>query len=528
MVETFARSSGQGQGSATVLSGMPNTMDTSTAGKGVENAFDEYKRDLAQKALKEEKLKKERDSIYSKINSPTMITPMGQAVVNKMFEDLVEDVRTGKQTEINKAVFEINNKAAELSVQEKDALKPLAIAEQNKLFLEQEGTYRPPTMIAPERFSKRDGATIEEFQSLLGQTLIDATSAVPKIEFDPNVAKGGLELVKKYYDEFGISEEITTDRKGTVVLATVKEKLPAEAFARLERELFMANRGNAVATLIEENGLDALGITKRSEAEGLTNFDAKNPNTGEVETFANIAEYIKAYSGIEDTRKTSKLFKETPPKPPKDDDKTPTEGTQGEITNPYDPYSILPTIATAVRQSGSKTTLQSVTHTTPDGNTVNSQIISVTETPEGEPAVVVERTVKGERRVNVVPVKDLGGQITEAQRATLMEEFGKIKGEVKVNEFAKDFDEFVKAHNSTKSTLSKDYNEGFVKKYLPEATDIEDPSWLGMGVGDKNDIKFVYKGETHQFDLDTKEGRDKFKKLIEDNKGVQGGAMSKF
>ena len=437
-----------------------------------------------------------------------MTTPMGKAVVNKMYEDFIEDVNSGKQTDINKALFEINNRASEISAKEKDALKPLAIAEQNKLFIEQEGTYRPPTMIAPERFSKTDGATIEEFQSLLEQTVIDAASAVPKIEFNEGTVAKAQSAIKNAYQMFGISDEVEVENVNGMKVVKLSEKLPSSEKNRLQSVLMEMNKTNAAATLLDQN---QLSVGKRSNVYALENFEVVNPRTGKPQLYENFYEYLEDYSGFSGQKQTTKTLKSAKGSGDGDRDKVPTEGEESFIKNPDDPYSELAAKNIEIMKTGSRTSKEKVIIEIGGKNTEGT-IEKVTEI-DGEPAVEVVRGKGTEVKTSIHPLSEIRGQLNKDQVKQIETEYEAIKGKSRTDLDAKLNDEIDSYIENIQTTLGVGVTTKDAEKLsdlVSGVTDIEKPSY-GSG------LRFKHNGEQKVFLTHRKDGQEKLREFIKEN-----------
>jgi hypothetical protein len=354
MADTFARSTGQGQGSATILSGQANTIDTSSAAKGVDNMFTEYKRDLAGRALKEEAIKKKKAEIYSKIGKNGMVTPAGKAAVSNLYKGVVDIINEGKYENIDEVLLQASEEAAILESQEKSVADLLKKQEEAGNMLPKDGTYSSLTSEFAGRTFDTEGVTPQSFREMMLDLTDVATQGVQPIVFDPEVPKKSIDYTANFLKTKGIEDVEVTQSGDIDIVKTISKLSPADK-TDLERNLMGINRGNAADLLLSK-----LPLNNRNAVFNLTNFEVQNPQTGEVKVYENFEEYNRDFVGVTGSTESTKTLKRAKDSSDGDKDKVPTEGEQSFIESPTEPFMKVAAKNTNIMQKGSNTSKQKV------------------------------------------------------------------------------------------------------------------------------------------------------------------------
>lgn len=277
-----ALSTGQGQGSATVLSGKPSTVETGYLGQAIGSGVNAFREGLKEKALKEEKAKQKKEELLKGLNPGEAQTEYYQKLLNEKFDEVLNLAETLPPEEFTKTMLNFKKESQNIRLSEKMILQSAKAAEENGLgvYDEQLGIYRDPLTYSIMQLG-------EDFE---GDPTTILSKFEEKITFDPDLSNKILTEVKNLLATSGIEQvDITTDASGKQVI-TNTEQLPPDVLQSYQRGVANTTRGNSAATL-------SLALRRRGQAispastYALTDFTVESPLTGEEKTYASFEEY---------------------------------------------------------------------------------------------------------------------------------------------------------------------------------------------------------------------------------------------
>lgn len=500
-----ALSTGQGQGSATTLQGRPDAIDTSQLSKGAENVRQSFKEGLREKALAEEKARKEKNKALEKVAEQKAATRWGQDKANALVDELVGEADKLNQEEFSQKLRQTQRDIQDVILEEGAAMRLAEEAAKagQGVFNEELGIYSNPTVhfIKTLDSGEYEGSPLDLLKSIEDRVEFDSKAITQAVQAGSNwLSANGIEDVTINPDRFGklrvTNLESLSEDKQKAFVAAIKPSLENNAAAVLYQEL--SQKGETASPF---------------RTKFLTNFKARNPQGQEVE-YATFDEYLDDY--------TEKFL---PQRQKESVTSAPSGGSGSGATKDVEIVMQKRPMATESGTYGEKevmtANIRATSTTTSDGKQGKARSVYVDEDGNRMVNITVNKP-NGKQEVIPTPYDDVSGDLKGVEAA--FEALEKISADERVKIIGLSEEEAANI-DADLIDLDEGYSDDpekiktFADKYL-KGTGIKAKEPKGSN---PNDITLVFPdGEEKAFNTSDKKKRLEIIKAI--NEAKKGGA----